>query len=487
VSELVVSTECPACGAPLDFGAGVNAIRCGHCASNLLVTGRKQTLAYSIAPRLTAAQAVARVRAVSGSVPRGPARLYFVPYYRLTGHEFRWQRPPDPPATAPGARAAFTITRRERQAGWAADELEATLVWASDVLARLLGSGEPGAAVTAAAPPSPVRAAPPVAAGRPRAAARPARGATPVFHDRYIDHSFLAGDLTALGMPSLGVRTGVLKVRLFRRTALEAQGRVVAVEMSAEEALASGMDATDAALILHRTVIGRVLSIIYFPLWLVARDARPGAPVAVVDGVADTVTAVDAPPSLVARLDRGDDAEPQVVGFRPLVCPNCGWDLPVLPDDVIFVCRQCARTWHVHGARLTAVPAEVAEVPALRPARDVSHLPFWVFDTEGAPPRLFAPAFRFRRLKVLGDLARNFSRAQPAYDLAAGPRPALHGCHYDAEDAMLLARFALAGLDPHAGAPAVRGATLTWFPFRREQRALVDPFTRLALPEPGFH
>ena len=38
MSHLVVSTECPLCGAPLDFAEGSNAVRCQHCRSNLLVT-----------------------------------------------------------------------------------------------------------------------------------------------------------------------------------------------------------------------------------------------------------------------------------------------------------------------------------------------------------------------------------------------------------------------------------------------------------------
>ena len=49
-SHLVVSTECPLCGAPLDFTEGSNAVQCLHCRSNLLVTGRKQVLSYYVAP-----------------------------------------------------------------------------------------------------------------------------------------------------------------------------------------------------------------------------------------------------------------------------------------------------------------------------------------------------------------------------------------------------------------------------------------------------
>jgi hypothetical protein len=150
---------------------------------------------------------------------------------------------------------------------------------------------------------------------------------------------------------------------------------------------------------------------------------------------------------------------------------------------VIFFCGKCERAWQIHGRDLRPVPFEVAEVAGARARRDLVHLPFWVLDTGGVPPRFFTPAFRFRRLKYLSDLARNLARRPPTYGTLLGPRPPLGGCHYDVEDAMLLARFTQAGLDPAAAPLSVRAATLTWFPFRREQHALRDPFTGLALPE----
>ncbi|HEX4995494.1 MAG TPA: hypothetical protein VFX87_11010, partial [Methylomirabilota bacterium] len=59
------------------------------------------------------------------------------------------------------------------------------------------------------------------------------------------------------------------------------------------------------------------------------------------------------------------------------------------------------------------------------------------------------------------------------------------------EDAALLARFVAAGRhrtprEVTAAAesePAFSGARLTWLPFRRESRSLLDPSTGLALQE----
>src|SRR5512139_2206131 len=97
INRLVVSTECPTCSAPLDFEEGSNVVRCQHCRANLLVTGRKQALSYYIAPKIDGRQAATRVMfAHSEAGQRGrvvKAQLYFVPYYRLTGHDLRWERP----------------------------------------------------------------------------------------------------------------------------------------------------------------------------------------------------------------------------------------------------------------------------------------------------------------------------------------------------------------------------------------------------------
>ena len=63
----VVASSCPRCGAPLDFAEGSNAVRCAHCASMLLVTGRRRVLSYAIRPRVTPSDA----RSLAGFTRRG--------------------------------------------------------------------------------------------------------------------------------------------------------------------------------------------------------------------------------------------------------------------------------------------------------------------------------------------------------------------------------------------------------------------------------
>jgi len=123
-SQLVVSTECPLCGAPLDFTEGSNAVQCLHCQSNLLVTGRKQVLSYYVAPKMDAQSALAKLTTAKKQ-NRGRYRvikrqLYFIPYYRLTGHDFRWEVPPEKSTRQPlysPLIVTFPISQRLSQQG----------------------------------------------------------------------------------------------------------------------------------------------------------------------------------------------------------------------------------------------------------------------------------------------------------------------------------------------------------------------------------
>jgi hypothetical protein len=233
--------------------------------------------------------------------------------------------------------------------------------------------------------------------------------------------------------------------------------------------------------------------VIYFPFWVVEVECQGKQRLTIIDAVVDSVVTLDAAPALYTVLNRGPSADPQIIGFRPLVCPNCGWDLPLRPDDFIFFCSSCNRVWQITGQELAEVSYQVAEQPWVGTQDSLQYLPFWVLQ-EGSGhgfQRFFVPAFRYRRLKLLNDLAMNMSRRQPAYSVTNSATPELQGCYYDQEDAMRLAQFASAGL--RAKNPEelrtmqdeqlpISGATLTWFPFADQGYSLVEPFTKTSLP-----
>lgn len=436
-NRCVVSTECPTCGAPLDFGEGSNAVRCSHCRSNLLVTGRKQVLSYSIAPRLDAHRVMAK--AVVGHKERGvPCRvvkrqLYFVPYYRMTGQDFLWEVAPPKPRI----------------------EASASVTEGQDLLPE---------------------------------------GEEIEFRDRYVEKNFVACDLPGLGMYSLGIRPAVLRLELFRRETLEAIGRVVSITISADRALSLGMKAVDSTHVLYRQVIGKVLSVVYFPFWVVEIESEGENRLTILDAVAETVIQLDAPLSLYTILDRKPTSDPLVAGFRPLACPNCGWDLPLRPDDVIFFCSSCDRAWQIRGSQLSEVSYQIANGHRAEIGRTVKYLPLWVLQAEvdQRPMRFFLPAFRYRRLKFLSELAIHLSRKQPSYGLSSEKGPEVHGGYYDQDDAVMLAQFTYAGL-MSASPGAIRalqedrfsvaGAALTWLPFKVEGGYLIDPLIGQYLPQ----
>jgi LSD1 subclass zinc finger protein len=228
--RIIVSTECPTCSAPLDFHAGSNAIRCNYCRSNLLVTGRKQVLSYYVEPKVEPREGARNAWVACHEKGwRCRARKwerYFVPYYRFSGHDLRWER-----------KEAEQALHEDTEGG----DLR---------LMHSRGNIEIAALLATAAP-------------KTLAAESDGRDDGTVFCDRYVDKNFLALDLQGTGIYSLGVRPAVLKLRLFRSETLRTLGRVVAPAVTVEAALAQGM-ATAAleAGIVHRRVIGRVLSVV---------------------------------------------------------------------------------------------------------------------------------------------------------------------------------------------------------------------------------
>jgi hypothetical protein len=406
--RLAVATECPSCGAPLDFGEGSNAISCGHCRTNLLVTGRKRVLSYWIRPRVGAPAAR---RAAAAGASLGEPRLWFVPYCRVTAVEIAIELALPPPTAQNQSPNSIDL---------------------------------------------PLEASP-----RKR-----------VFRDRHLEKNFLALDQSTLAPYSIGVRAAVLKLELFRRAAMEELGTIVAPTLDRVKALEIGTRSLARSRIVQREVLAVRLSLVYFPFWTVEIDR--GGRVAVVDGVTGALAERDVEPPF---KDEGTSpaGEPETVGFRPLLCPNCGWDLPLRPDDCVFCCQSCRRAWEIEATNFRDVRTHVAVVAPPR-SRNVERrsLPFWRL---GAA-RL-VPAFRFRRLKSLVDLASSYGERPPTIELDQGERPELVGAYFDQDDAVKIASFVG---DRDSEAPE----ELVWIPYASDGYSLVDPFFGLGLAKNLF-
>ena len=440
MSQLVVATECPNCGGPLDVSEGANTIRCGNCRSNLLVTGRKQVLSYYVSARVSeqAARALTRTQHATAHIVR--MDLHFIPYYRLTGHDFGWQRRAAEPALDDdGSRSALATLHRDEQAEGRA------------LVAAILAAG---------------------------VSTQTAEAGPLALVDRYVEKSFVARELPDFAAYSLGVRAQVLRVGLARPGTLVPLGKRVGVGIDVDAALTRGLQ-EGANRIVHRAVLARILSVIYFPYWVAELQQAGESWLTVIDGVTDSIAQPRARIALQKALDVAPSDDLPTAGFRPLVCPNCGWDLPVSAEDVVFFCSSCEKAWQLVGTEMREVAHELATVAGVTGA---VYLPFWQLDLAVRP--YCVPAFRYRRLKALADLTTRLSAKALRWERGTGARPPMRGCFYDASDAALLARFVAAG---QRGAPpgidATGPARLIWLPFKRERQSLIDPFTGMGLQE----
>ncbi|NIO10281.1 MAG: hypothetical protein GTO40_20665 [Deltaproteobacteria bacterium] len=502
--HLVVSTECPLCGAPLDFAEGSNAVRCQHCRSNLLVTGRKQVLSYYVAPKLDHEGATAKVATAK---KQGGTRytvvskqLYFIPYYRLTGHDFRWEVPPEKPVRA--AAIHPLMTPMSSTSDWSSEtqsiDLFSLFESAGQLLGKVFGSSKETRRTMDNDHRPSVTHTKTVRSGLYSSLVNSStqnstimpRGLSKIrLFNQYVEKNFIACKLDGVGLYSLGVRPSVLRLELYRKEVLDPLGKIVQANIQPREALLHGMKAGRKDAISYRKVLGRMLSVIYFPFWVVQLKVGNKDRLAVVDAVSQSVITLAAPLSLYETLNQEVSGEPPVIGFRPLTCPNCGWDLPIRPDNVIFYCSSCEKSWQIMGDCLYEVSYCIARLNGENPEGELKYLPFWVLETrseENGCGRLFLPAFRYRQLKFLSDVAMRVTRKQPEYTVLTEKLPEVQGCFYDQEDAVMLAQFSQVGMAPCPleQIKAIQGekssfsnATLTWFPYKINGNHLIDPFT----------
>ncbi|MGH7898936.1 MAG: hypothetical protein ACREQQ_13355, partial [Candidatus Binatia bacterium] len=376
----------------------------------------------------------------AGAFAAGNPELVFLPYYRLIGWDLGWRKPaaerrqdpsPDPfglDPDRPDARVAALLAKFSEEES---DDVE--------------------------------------------------------FHVRHIERSFLALDLPGAGLYSLGMRPNALRLELYRREAVESLGRVVDVAIAPEAALEIGRKSGDARRTAYRTVIGSILSIVYFPFWLVEIRRAGKSTRTIVDGVSRTLVERQTSPDLLEKLGGPPAAEPAVAAFRPLVCPNCGWDLPLAADAVIFPCRTCAKAWEIIGAELVETRYRLAALPDRAPAAGIEHLPFWALSAEisgESRKRYLVPGFRHRRMKSLVDLTSSLSAIDPPLEVEGGQPEEAKVCHFDETDAAELALFAHAGSSgSYARAERAREDSirvdehsLVWIPFLADPYSLRDPY-----------
>jgi hypothetical protein len=156
---------------------------------------------------------------------------------------------------------------------------------------------------------------PPAPAGDESADPDPTR--VPELVEGAIERNFLACAWDGLGLYSMGVRTTALRLEPFRTETVPGDARVVGAATSRDDALAHALRATNRELIAHRAVVCGVLSLVYFPFWVVPLGVAEACRFAVVDAITGRLVTADGPPRLREELARA--ATPPVTEVEPRV------------------------------------------------------------------------------------------------------------------------------------------------------------------------
>jgi predicted RNA-binding Zn-ribbon protein involved in translation (DUF1610 family) len=324
---------------------------------------------------------------------------------------------------------------------------------------------------------------PPAPVGEESADPDPAR--VPELVEGVIERNFLACPWDGLGLYSMGVRTTALRLEPFRTGALPDGARVVGAATAADAALAHALRAANPELIAHRAVVCGVLSLVYFPFWMVPLGTADACRFAVVDAITGTLVTAEGPPRLREQLAHAMAPPVTPVEPRVLVCPNCGWDLPDDPDHVIFFCAHCTRAWQHVESRLDPIAHAVGSPRTARAS--IQHLPIWLVATRAATlGPIVVPAFRHRARRLVVTLATQLTRKRLALPRDEADAHAPAGAYLDADDARTFARFVAAGIDRGAaGSLELGDARLAWWPFERLVGSLREPITGFALATTG--
>ncbi len=297
----------------------------------------------------------------------------------------------------------------------------------------------------------------------------------------YLDKSFLATRLKGLPLYSLGIRTSVLQLKLFKSGTLAEKGKVYPVDFGIEKAMEIGLknnldNGSDAR------VISKILSIVYAPFWEVNVKGIGRSFSIILDGLGETITDENAPfQCLTENLREEEKKTFPTITFHALKCPNCGWDIPADSRLYVFVCDNCRWIWECGTDGFREVRGTLAQPHPENELPEMTYLPFWVFPartgTEHHMPKgttitkHFIPAFKVRDLSVIYRLSTIFTNVQPELDLASlsgdSSSSRIEGAVMRWEDARELSDLFAGNGTEKAGIPLEREETrqIIWLPF----------------------
>ena len=430
-SRVFISTECTQCGGNLNLEEGTNAINCPYCNSSFLVTGYDKVLSYYIPKNLDERHTFAK------SLAYRHLRT-LTEHYRIKEINLFY--------------LPFYRLRGK------------TFVLETD-----LGTdfSHPGSIDL-----------------------RQAKVKT-----RYLERSFPAIHLEGLKIYSLGVRTSVLKLNLFKKGMLKEKGNVYPATMGIDKAMEIGLginykDEPD------HCVISKILSIVYAPLWEVNVLGIDSSFSIIIDALGENMIDKGAPfQFLTTHLKEGDARDFPSISFYTLACPNCGWDIAVKSEQCVFICDNCHRAWESGTEGFQEAGGAIVRVQPIDDSPSLKYYPFWVLSSQGGY-KFFIPAFKVRDLTVIYLLATRFTDAQPELNLTPLsdddlPSSQMKGAVVRWNDAQELAELVLCSLASHSHLGSaqdkkpvpleITSRQLVWLPFFEKGIYLRDALLNIGI------
>ena len=470
-SKVRILIHCPQCRGDIEFLEEAQVIHCRFCGSSLLVAGREGVLRYVISPqvldpRMARSLAEEHLRASRKGNPRVlEAFLFYAPFWRMQGMVYRW-----------------VFGQKVMKGG--------TLFQVPD-------------------PQLEIKLPPPMEREK-------------VLLTRVMDHTIPGYAGLEMGLPTLGVRGQALRLQVFDREHLEERHSFLPLQVPLDRVQAEAERLGDLffhteemapEFILHR-MVGRIFSLIYFPVWLVECRHAEGRETLLIDGVGKKVLVTLAEKSsLLEKLQGEETRKPfkfSEIRFLPFRCPNCGWEFPFRPLSLLHFCPTCRHLWRERQGEWVEVKYQTIRLP-LDPIPDgLLWVPFFrfraVMESGGErletmadlyrmapPPRalneeressrpiyFYIAAVKFRNPQTFHTLASRLSFLQPQIELDSfpdGSHPFTAGGSLSEDDAMELGPVVLGSLIPPKNRKArawfkncrvdLQGPQVLYFPFTR--------------------
>ena len=179
---------------------------------------------------------------------------------------------------------------------------------------------------------------------------------------KYFDANFLSFDLSSLPY-SLGLRPQALKLKFVGGNG--GMGKFIASSYNKREALLNNFRTHTVRSHQQEIFIGETVSVIYTPIYC--------ANGCIYDAVLKTplfpkIADAEIEPALASA-----PVEKWQIKFIPLLCPNCGADLPGEKDALIVFCPNCNSAWNPSDKNFTKVNFSIWR----EERADVIYLPFW--------------------------------------------------------------------------------------------------------------